>query len=415
MNGSIYRRRNGTWEYRFDIGPDPLTGRRRTTGKSGFKTKKEAAQALRSAVTAHERGRSVRRNAQTVSTFLVEWHASVRAQLRPSTWVNYRDYLNGYVLPIIGDSRLQDVTPMRLNLLYSHLLDHGRVKSKGGLAPKTVQNVHRMLHRAFADAAKWDLLPRNPAEDAQPPRVSRKRPAIWTPDQLGAFVRHVESDRFFALWLLVTTTGLRRGELAGVRRRDVDLVRARISPTVPRVVVAGRVEESENKTSAGVRSLALDPTTVQALAGYIDTWEVERQLLGQDPVLLFVWPDGRPLHPDTITALFHKHCQAAGLPRIRLHDVRHSYASAALLAGVPPKVISERLGHATAAFTLQTYAHVIPGMDEDAASTVADLILRPAAETGVVRKSVRTEAIEAGNENWPGTKSQASGGSGGRI
>jgi len=154
---------------------------------------------------------------------------------------------------------------------------------------------------------------------------------------------------------------------------------------------------------------------MQALAGYIDTWEVERQLLGQDPVLLFVWPDGRPLHPDTITALFHKHCQAAGLPRIRLHDVRHSYASAALLAGVPPKVISERLGHATAAFTLQTYAHVIPGMDEDAASTVADLILRPAAETGVVRKSVRTEAIEAGNENWPGTKSQASGGSGGRI
>src|SRR4029453_12204978 len=98
--------------------------------------------------------------------------------------------------------------------------------------------------------------------------------------------------------------------------------------------------------------------------------------------LLFVWADGRPLHPDTITALFHKHCQAAGLPRIRLHDVRHSYATAALKAGISPKVISERLGHSSAAFTLQTYTHVIPGMDEMAADTVAKLILaEPAIES----------------------------------
>lgn len=126
---------------------------------------------------------------------------------------------------------------------------------------------------------------------------------------------------------------------------------------------------------AGVRSLALDPDTRDALQRYVRTWDRERQLLGQNTQLLFVWPNGRPLHPDTITALFHKHCEAAGLPRIRLHDVRHSYATAALRAGVPAKVISERLGHATAAFTLQTYAHVIPGMDQDGASTVAALIL----------------------------------------
>ena len=131
---------------------------------------------------------------------------------------------------------------------------------------------------------------------------------------------------------------------------------------------------------------------------------------------MFVWPDGRPLHPDTITALFHKHCESAGLPRIRLHDVRHSYATAALLARVPAKVISERLGHATAAFTLQTYAHVIPGMDEDAAVSVAALILAENAPVdGAVRISVRNEREQAGKRNWPGTKSQASGGSGGRI
>ena len=117
-------------------------------------------------------------------------------------------------------------------------------------------------------------------------------------------------------------------------------------------MVAGRAEESGTKTRSGERFLALDPDTADALREYVVTWGRERELLGQSTQLLFVWPDGRPLYPDTITALFHKHCAKGGLPRIRLHDVRHSYATAALKAGVSPKIVSERLGHATAAFTL---------------------------------------------------------------
>lgn len=374
MNGSVHRR-GDVWEYRFDAGDDPLTGRRRRPGKSGFKTRKEAQQALRRAIALSEGGRSVRNDRRTVAGFLTEWHEAVRASVRPSTWVNYRTYMNAYVIPLIGETRLRDLTPVRLNLLYGHLLERGRVKRAGGLEPKTVRNVHVMLHRALADAVRWDLLPRNVAEDASPPRVSRKRPTIWTPEQLGQFVSHVRDDRFYALWLLVVTTGFRRGELAGLRRQDIDLHHGTVTPSVPRVVVDGRAEESQTKTASGERYLALDPTTWDALREYIKAWEQERELLGQGTELLFVWPHGQPLHPDTVTALFHKHCAAAGLPRIRLHDVRHSYASAALKAGVSPKVISERLGHATAAFTLQTYAHVIPGMDATAANTVADLIL----------------------------------------
>jgi integrase len=394
MNGSVRRRENGRWEYRFDLGPDPLTGRRRIRAKRGFVTRREAAQALREALSAHERGRSVRHNRKTVAEFLDEWHAAVRPGVRPSTWVNYRAYLDSYVMPIIGPTSLQELTPVRLNLLYAHLLEQGRVRGDGGLAPKTVQNIHRMLHRALRDAVRWDLLPRNVAEDADPPRVSRPKPTVWTPQQLGAFVDHVRSDRFYALWLLAATTGLRRGELAGLRRGDVDLHHGVVSPTVTRVVVDGRVQESETKTAAGERVIALDPATLEALSSYITDWEEARRLLGQPTQLLFVWPDGRPLHPDTITALFHKHCQAAGLPKIRLHDVRHSYATAALKNGVPAKVISERLGHANAAFTLQTYTHVTPGMDRAAAESVAALILgagRPADATDV-RDLVREES-----------------------
>ena len=133
--------------------------------------------------------------------------------------MNYRNYLDAYVIPVIGETAIQDLTPVRLNLLYGYLLENGRVRGPGGLAPKTVQNVHRMLHRALRDAVKWDVLPRNVADDASPPRARRPRHQVWTPEQLGRFVEHVQHDRFYALWLLVATTGLRRGELAGLRRR----------------------------------------------------------------------------------------------------------------------------------------------------------------------------------------------------
>ena len=312
---------------------------------------------------------------RTVEEFVNQWHTAIAPSLRSTTAANYRTYLDSYVIPYIGDARLSDLTPIRLNLLYARLIESGRRKVPGGLAAKTVQNVHRMLHRALRDAVKWDYLPRNVAEDAVPPRVRRVRPQVWTPEQLRSFTDHVREDRFFALWLLVVTTGFRRGELAGLRRDDVDLDNARVSPSVTRVVVDGRAQDSEMKTRSGERSLALDPVTREALRDFIAFWEQERRALDQASPLLFAWPNGQPLHPDTITALFHKHCEAAGLPRIRLHDVRHSYATAALKAGVPAKIVSERLGHATAAFTLQVYTHVIPGMDEQAATTVADLIL----------------------------------------
>jgi integrase len=174
----------------------------------------------------------------------------------------------------------------------------------------------------------------------------------------------------------MATTGLRRGELAGLRRTDIDWDHARVNPSTPRVVVDGHAQESEAKTRSGERWVALDPRTLAALKEYVTTWSMERDLLGQDTPLLFVWPGGRPLHPDTITDLFRtlRRGWSSAHPTSR---TRHSYATAALKAGVSPKMISERLGHSSAAFTLQTYTHVIPGMDELAASTVADLILRP--------------------------------------
>jgi integrase len=177
---------------------------------------------------------------------------------------------------------------------------------------------------------------------------------------------------------------MRRAELAGLRWVDVDLEAARLSPRRPRVVVNYVVHESEPKTRMGKRSLALDPATLAALQQHKTRQDQERAEVGsawRDSGLVFTRPDGAPIHPDLVTNWFRRLARAAGLPPIRLHDVRHSYATAALAAGIPAKVVSERLGHATIAITLDTYSHVIPGMDAAAANAVASLILGGSSPT----------------------------------
>src|SRR5881396_2058891 len=181
---------------------------------------------------------------------------------------------------------------------------------------------------------------------------------------------------------------MRRGEVAGLRWPDVDLDAGRVSPRRPRVVVNYEVHISEPKTPKGRRSLALDPATVVALREHRASQAEQRLAVGprwQDSGLVFTWPDGRPIHPQRFSKWFEQHTRAAGLPKIRLHDVRHSYATAALAAGIPAKVVSERLGHANIAITMDTYSHVLPGMDERAASTVARLILDDQTPDGRAR------------------------------
>ena len=153
----------------------------------------------------------------------------------------------------------------------------------------------------------------------------------------------VRDDRLYALWLLVATTGMRRGELAGLRWVDIDFDHATVSPTIPRVVVDHKVHDSAPKTERSRRRLALDPITLAALDAQRQRPAEDRQAIGgryRDQGYVFAWPDGCPLHPENIANWFEQHTRAAGLPRIRLHDVRHSYATAALKAGISAKVIS---------------------------------------------------------------------------
>jgi hypothetical protein len=290
--------------------------------------------------------------------------------------VSYQLNVEGHIVPALGRVPLQRLTPPQLTAFYRTLLDGGRRNDRGGLAPKTVRNIHGALHTALKDAVRWGYVARNVATAADLPKGMTPEMHVWNPEQLRTFLEHVQEDRLYAAWLLLATTATQGGcgsSLGGHRpRRRPGLAAA---TSCGRQVRGRRVgaENGQGPPLARPRpSHDRGPTSAphEAACGTACGWLA---LAGLRSV--FTWPDGRPLHPERFSKWFEQHTRAAGLPKIRLHDVRHSYATAALAAGVPAKVVSERLGHATIAITMDPYSHVLPGLDAEAAGTVARLIL----------------------------------------
>jgi len=354
--------------------------------------------------------------------------------VKPTTHANYVDNVNAYIVPVIGHRKLQDITVPVLNAFYRRLLESGRrkpdnnavmyeywnarrhyrdghgptptqiskacgtsiyaartaasrfrrgripVEHTRGLAPKSVKNVHRLLHRALGDAVAWQYMSVNPAEHASVPRdrgARRNRPQPWTLDELATWLHVALTDRFAGMWVLAATTGMRRSELAGVSRDTVSLEQGILFIEDTRVVVDGRAQDSDGKTEDSRRTISLDPFTVAALRKHIDMLEKERSAFGSsypEHGKLMVFEDGRRLHPDTITSRFNRLVDLAGVRRIRLHDIRHTYATLARDLGVNGKIVTDRLGHANEAVTQQIYTHKSTGHDRPAAEMIAGLI-----------------------------------------
>jgi integrase len=287
-----------------------------------------------------------------------------------------------HIEPLLGQVPLQKLTGARLNEFYAELA-RSRQRGMKPLSPATVRRAHAMLHRALRDAVRWDRIARNPADLSDPPKqraTAAREMSTWSADDVVAFLSSVHDDRLYALWLFLITTGVRRGEAAGLRWREVDLERRRASIRQAHVAVGYAVEVAEPKTSRSRRVLALDKGTVAVLRAHRKAQMADRLAAGtawRETGLVFVQSDGVALHPDRITKLFAKAVLAARVPRIRLHDLRHTHATLALAAGLHPKVVSDRLGHSTTSVTLDIYSHVTPSLQEEAAETVAALLQQP--------------------------------------
>lgn len=376
--GSIIKR-GATYSVVLDLGRGP-DGRRVRRWHSGFRTKRDAERARVELLARVDQGSYVEPSKLTMAVFLRDqWLPGLAGQVRPTTLHGYSTNLERYVVPRIGATLLQRLTPAHLNQLYAELLAGG---GRGGrqLSARTVQAVHMTIRKAIGDAARWGLVHRNVAALASPPKPRRADMDTWTAEQLRAFLEHVAGERLYAAWLLAASTGMRRGELLGLRWVDVDLELARVAVRQTLVLAGRQVVISEPKTSRGRRSIALDPRTVAALRTWRAAQAAERLQWGGawiDSGLVFTREDGTPLHPEWLSDAFAWRVARAGLPRIRLHDLRHTHASLGLAAGVPVKVMSERLGHTSSSFTADAYQHVTPALEEQAASTVARLVFGP--------------------------------------
>jgi integrase len=355
-------------------GPDPRSGKAHHRWHAAGGTRKDAQRLLADLVKKSHDGDYRTPDRVTFGQYLQDkWLPAKKAQLRASTFDSYRRNIELHVVPAIGAVPLQKLTPEQLDTFYAELLTSGRRNGKGGgLSVKTVRNIHTMLHKALADAARKGTILRNVAAVADPPRLSsapRPEMNVWDAKQLRQFLQEISSHRLYPAFYLLATTGMRRGEVLGLRWSDVDLDGHLISVSRALVIVAYEPQLSDAKTGQGRRTIDLEPKTVAVLRAWKKRRMEERMLTNVRPAtdLIVAHPDGSWINPDYFSQVFDRHLAKSTLPAIRLHDLRHTHASILLKQGVPLKVVSERLGHSNPAFTLSVYQHLLPGMQADAA------------------------------------------------
>lgn len=363
-------------------------GTQRVVLKRGFTTRKAAAAALRAEIRTLDVGEWVEPTKQRLDAYLAEWVAGQR--LSASTVSSYRKNIRLHIDPYLGETTLARLTGGAVDAWMRTLEASGRADGRGGLSARTVRYVYTILRSALSDSVRHGRLSANPTDRSTPPSPSEARPPemqAWTARELARFLRWAEDrDPDLAMgWRLLAATGMRRGEALALRWRDVDLDagRLQVRRSVGTVKTKGAGEQLvEGPTKTGqARVVDIDSDTVAALRGYRATrGSLSIELVRNDALVLGAL-DGTHRHPERYSRRFVEQVvqarKALGedqLPRIRLHDLRHTHATLLLAAGEPVKVVSERLGHANAMITLTVYQHVHPGMGRQAADRFAALL-----------------------------------------
>ncbi len=388
MKGYVTRKRGRYYAVIYE-GLDPVTGReRRRWHPAG--TDRAEAEALAGRLAVEREGRNDEVRSLTFGAYLTgQWLPAKKLTLKTSTYRGYVRKIQRHILPAVGRKRLRRLRPQDLERLYDSMLHPTAERS--ALAPKTVYEVHLIIRGALAAAVRRGLVTRNVAVVATAPRmrsIPRLEMQVWTAPELQAFLRAAAGHRLFpALWL-AAMTGMRRSELLGLRWSDLDLKRSRLSVNRGLVAVGYELHESRGKTKNSRRCIDLDSTTIQVLEAWHALQSAEATATGTDQLgWMFTTADGQPVHPHALSQAFERIARRAGIKVIRFHDIRHTHATLLIAAGVPIKVVSERLGHASPAFTIETYQHVIPGMQAEAARTIETLVAAVLPATPPARKA----------------------------
>ncbi len=378
MTGSIRQQGKRTWELRIYLGRNE-TGRKLYRSKTVRGAKRDAQRELAHVIDTLNTGAYIAPSRMTVKDYLGRWLVDyARVNVGGKTFERYSEIVQLHLIPALGHHCLEKLQPLHIQACYSDALQSGRRDGAGGLSPQTVLHHHRVLREALRHAVKWQLIARNPADAVDPPRPQRREIESLDVAETARLLEASKDSPLALLVLLAFTTGLRRGELLALRWKDVDLTDSRLAVRQAiEQTKAGGLRFKEPKTQRGRRVVTLPAVAVDALRRHKAEQAKERLILGaayRDQGLVFARKDGTPMNPAATSKAFTLLVSKAGVRRVSFHACRHTHATLLMGANVHPKVVSERLGHATVGITLDTYSHVLPSMQEEAAKKMNDLL-----------------------------------------
>ena len=366
-DGMVRKRDDGRWEARIVVG-------HKENGDSIFRyvyadTQKELTAKLRKHITAYQGADLTEQSNMTLGEWLDIWLENIAGTIRPNTLIRYQGTVKNHIKPQLGHKVISQIKPKDIQKFSDRLLTHGKLNGGGGLSDNTVRGIHGMLHEALDAAKQARLIIRNPTEDAMPPKFSQTPKRILTDEQLEVFMDAIRKDElWYDFFYTELMTGLRRGELCGLKWDDFNEADGTLSirRTVRREKGLGLIT-GDTKTYAGTRKIVLPPSVTELLKNRRKTALTE-----------WIFPNllkpEEPTNPGSAYAHLKTLLQQAGLPDIRFHDLRHTFATHALASGVDIKTLSGILGHTRTAFTLDTYAHTTGDMQKRAAEIVSEFL-----------------------------------------
>lgn len=365
MRGTIRQRAKGSWTIQVYTGRDPVTGKKTHTTRTVRGTKKEAELALAKLINAVETGVDFNATKMTFAEYTDRWLKSKHTKVRPKTIERYSDLMRLHVVPIIGGTPLLKLKPLHLEKIYEEAIARG-------LSPQSVLHIHRVLFTALKQAVAWQLIPRNIGEAVTPPRPERREVKAMTPNDVIMILEAVANTNLEIPTVLALGTGMRLGEVLGLRWADIDLEKnsARISQTIQQT--GDGLVFVPPKTHRSRRSVSLPAFVVKALRKHKKEQSERRLIVGSawhDLDLVIERGDGRPVRTQSLSSRFAKKMKNADVS-LTFHGLRHGHASLMLAAGVNLKVVSERLGHSTIGITADLYTHVADEVHEAAAASL---------------------------------------------
>ncbi|WBL16339.1 site-specific integrase [Sutcliffiella sp. NC1] len=373
MAGSVhkYETKSGEtkWMYMLDLGKDEK-GRRKQKKKSGFKTEREAKKELRLAEAELIKGTYVEPSKMLYEKYLDDWFKTKRKSLGIQTIEVYESHLKNYIKPFLGSTPLLSLKTIHVDNFINHMHEKG-------YTPSTIKKSINIIKSSLEHAIDTELLSKNVAKKATLPKEKKKEMEVWSKQEVQTFLKVAKGDRLYALFYLALTTGMRQGELLGLRWKDIDLDNQLLR--VNQVLAHnGKDIISEAKTEKSNRTVELGESTISVLKAHRKQLLQEKLLQGkgyQDNDLVFCTPLGTPLNSSNIRSRnFNGLIKQAGLKKIRFHDLRHTCATLLLSEGVNVKIISEMLGHSNIKITLDTYSHVLPTMQKEAVNKLENMI-----------------------------------------